>query len=344
MHVSLIIILIILIILLIAALILIFITRWPTTIGNKMCEGCGNCNDTRSISIFDIYKEGESWTRIKEFEVLCFMILSLCIILIMYFAVNDGKIKVFLGIILGLYLVSIYSIHGYHIYRESIIDTDVDFLIIIKSCAMLSIVSIGILCGLFFRPIFNVIAVSTLILTVLYTLFQVIYTCGERLECDTVQDKDDCLGAPDSCSSDYNKVSEVCGSCHIDKDGVNVNVNAGNVTECETKEGEWTSQMSSCYWVSDSESSDSQGGECVYDINKCSVTDCSKYQTTNAFEECCDIDKWEKFMDNDTLESIKEDNDKLGQGGSNLQAEHTLKRASSAEFHRRDELESGLYD
>jgi hypothetical protein len=344
-------------------LLLVFIDEWTPLVDSWVCEGCNNCDEPLTSSLFDIpsglsifekYGIDNSWTRMQEFKVSAIITLLLGVLLIMNYnalissiaSKNSwlGVFTKFTKFIILVYLLLIYGLYGRHVINS---EEEKEQMII--KLVPLGISTILLLSGVFFsNSLFDGISVITLIVAVSYTMYHVINICKPTKECDTAQEKDDCLGAGKICPSDPNKLSESCGSCLIDKkDDTDVDVTDITDVTCKEKGGKWTSQMSSCYWISDKE--DSNSGECIYEMNKCSdpKADCSVFQTTNVFEECCGVDNWQKFMDDETLQSIKDENKKLGLGEDskeNIQGEYALKRASASEFHRREDVGTGLYD
>jgi len=115
---------------------------------------------------------------------------------------------------------------------------------------------------------------------------------------------------------------------------------------CKKTGGTWISGMSSCYWVSPYPTNindpPSDINKCIYDLTKCG--DCNTFEATNRFNECCPVHDWEKFLDETSLELIQ------GRIGGKegvittalLAAEYNIRRASSAEFYRRDEMKKRL--
>lgn len=163
-----------------------------------------------------------------------------------------------------------------------------------------------------------------------------------EIDCPSSTDKLSCESAGETCN-DFGKDPDECGDCSLS--------DLVSEDDCSDNDGEWTSNMSSCYWVQpDPEDvNDPPLEHCVYDLNKCSGV-CSTFSPTNLFSECCGTDNWEKFMDERTLAAIESDNKKddghVGSGGvhGELEATYNLRRASSEEFSRRDEISQGLYD
>ena len=160
---------------------------------------------------------------------------------------------------------------------------------------------------------------------------------------DLSQDKSVCSGAGEICKDDLTKDRELCGVCSLSEYLLE--------DDCTDNDGSWTSNMSSCFWVEPKPIgvNDPPNEHCVYDLNKC-VGVCSTFSPTNLFDECCSTDNWEKFMDESTLSAIEDENKKddghVGKGGiqGERQATYNLRRASSEEFHRREELDQGLYE
>jgi hypothetical protein len=167
--------------------------------------------------------------------------------------------------------------------------------------------------------------------------------CKTSEECDKVIDKDTCINAGYICMTDTEKNTDECGECSTS----NLLEN-----ECEDNDSIWTSNMSSCYWVTPepSDINNPPPERCVYNLKKCSKVDCNTFSPTNLFSDCCVIDDWEKFMDKITMKRRKEENitegGEVGSGGQSgeLEIEYDLRRASGEEFHRRTELERGLYE
>ena len=162
-------------------------------------------------------------------------------------------------------------------------------------------------------------------------------------ECDKVTDKDTCIAAGYICKTDIEKDSGECGTC-----------STSNLLEndCEGSDSIWTSNMSSCYWVTPDppDINNPPPERCVYDLNKCNEVDCNDFSPTNLFSDCCVVNDWKKFLDKITMKRRKEGNitedGKVGSGGrsGDLEIEYNLKRASSEELHRRNELDRGLYE
>jgi len=184
------------------------------------------------------------------------------------------------------------------------------------------------------------------IISFAYTLYLYLSICTPT--CTEIKDdEDECNGIGKICSNDTNGSDSECGSCS----------NSEKVTEedCSGEtEGEkdvWTSQLSSCYWVKPQKDvSGAPKGSCIYDLNKCAQIDCNTFEATYLFGDCCMPDNWEKWMDEKTLKIIQEQNKKDGSGGTvdristaDLAAEYNLRKASSEEYSRREEMDQGLY-
>ena len=352
------------------------ILEWTSSFSQWACskdKDC-DCNEIVHSSIFDIfyiealihnlfpppyyvlvfgeYTETE-WTRELEFKwsSIATLVFSSSILIYWSVGIMSGGRRRVVRIPIVFCIIAFYVSFFIHILNSGGLGGQITTGVLGGIAILVSITS-----AFFIEEptIFNVITGITYAIIIIYTLYRVIRICKPKIECNTIKEKNDCLWASKICLSDPDKLSEECGSCHPDEDNKDDKddkdfASATNITACGEKGGEWTSQMSSCYWISDSE--DNTNTSCVYEMNKCSdpKADCSVFQTTNVFEECCGIDNWEKFMDKETLESIKDDNKKLDlseeeEEKENIQGEYTLKRASSSEFHRRDELEKGLYD
>ena len=199
---------------------------------------------------------------------------------------------------------------------------------------------------LFFVAIWTIMAIDPSIsgfLLALIVIANLIYMFIQLCvpSCTAIQEKDKCNSIGEICSIDTTKSDSECGSCS----------NSEKVTEedCSGEtEGEkevWTSQMSSCYWVEPQEGvSGAPEVSCIYDLNKCTQIDCNTFEATYLFGDCCMPDNWEKWMDEKTLKIIQEQNKKDGSvDTADLAAEYNLRKASSEEYSRREEIEQGLY-
>ena len=184
-----------------------------------------------------------------------------------------------------------------------------------------------------------------LIFMVLVSFYKWSAICVPR-NCNKIMDEDECNDIGEICM-DTSKLLSECGSCS--------NSETLLEEECSGENDVWTSQLSSCYWVKGKEKvQDAPPAECINDLNKCDTINCDTYKATQLFGECCKIDNWEKWMDETTLKIIqnrtkkdakrldkKYDPSKVTQ--AELAAEYNLRRSSSEEYSRRDEMEQGIY-
>lgn len=191
-----------------------------------------------------------------------------------------------------------------------------------------------------------VLIIPMILIMTIYKGIVLIYACEEPskviLECDSeeAQDPEVCKGAGMICKTDKNKSSEECGTCS--KSGLL------DKTSCEAGEGDniWTSQMSSCYWVTPypTEVTDppSDINQCVYDLDKC---DCSTFEATNSFNECCPIpNNWTNCSIQEDLDKLEAD---LREGEittEKLAAIYNHKNDASHQCSRRGELDMGYYE
>jgi peptidoglycan/xylan/chitin deacetylase (PgdA/CDA1 family) len=158
------------------------------------------------------------------------------------------------------------------------------------------------------------------------------------IECDSeeAQDPDVCNGAGMICKININTPSEECGTCS--------DSGLSDKTSCEAGDKTWSSQMSSCYWITPYPTgvTDPPSPTCVYDLDKC---DCSTFEATNLFNECCPIpNNWTNCSiqaDLDKLEDDLKDGDITTKKLGDL---YKYKKDASGQCSRRGELDLGYYE
>jgi len=157
------------------------------------------------------------------------------------------------------------------------------------------------------------------------------------IECDSeaAQDPSVCNGAGKICKINKNKSEEECGTCS--------DPSLSDKTSCEVAKKNWNSQMSSCYWVSPYPTgvTDSPSPACVYDLDKC---DCSTFEATNQFNECCPIpNNWKNCSIKDDLDKLEDDLKDGEITTKKLGDLYKHKMDASDECSRRGELDLGYY-
>jgi len=124
-----------------------------------------------------------------------------------------------------------------------------------------------------------------------------------------------CNNLNETCMDGQDKSEDECGSCS--------DSNYNNKDDCTDNNGEWTSRYTKCFWsqgsnkkvsscdiTTDSPPLEVHEGSCVYDLDKCASINCSDFQPTSVFYDCCEENTlgWEENMDCDTLRSQIEAN------------------------------------
>lgn len=159
--------------------------------------------------------------------------------------------------------------------------------------------------------------------------------------------EDFCNNLNETCMNDKNKSEDECGTCSDSK--------YNNEDDCNDNDGEWTSRYTKCFWskpsdkkvsscdiTTDSPPLEVHEGSCVYDLDKCASINCSDFQPTTVFYDCCEENTrgWEENIKNscDTLRSQidanKTDEGRIGGGSQRageLEAEYNLRVAASSQ-------------
>ena len=133
---------------------------------------------------------------------------------------------------------------------------------------------------------------------------------------DKMDDREEfCNNLNETCMDGQDKSEDKCGSCS--------DSNYNNKDDCTDNNNEWTSRYTKCFWskpsdkkitscdiTTDSDPLEVHEGSCVYDLDKCSSINCSDFQPTTVFYDCCEENTpgLEENMDCDTLRSQIEDN------------------------------------
>lgn len=217
--------------------------------------------------------------------------------------------------------------------------------------------------NLYLARLLIVILIVMVISIIVYVVNYLLNGSG-GLKCDTETDKDLCQGAGKICKTNNDTTEESCGRCSykegrdpsnftgktdlkpVEREMIALEKAIPNARQkeiCKDSNGIWTSNMSSCFWISPyPEDATDVTQKCIYDLNKCDEIDCEDFYPTNLFGDCCgQTDNWEKFMD---LRTLKESNeDAKNTPIHKIENEYTLRKASAEEYSRRTEIDQGLY-
>jgi len=159
--------------------------------------------------------------------------------------------------------------------------------------------------------------------------------------------EDFCNNLNETCMNDKNKSEDECGTCSDSK--------YNNEDDCNDNDGEWTSRYTKCFWskpsdkkvsscdiTTDSPPLEVHEGSCVYDLDKCASINCSDFQPTTVFYDCCEENTrgWEENIKNSCntlrsqIDANKTDEGRIGGGSQRageLEAEYNLRVAASSQ-------------